>query len=133
MKNGIRQIIEKRIAWPPNLPKYLELAGGVDTDAAFDRCISQRQAVDEVERRTNGEVGYQCRTQLPADKARKLYKDTYMKWLSRFEAGELKEVAALPQFSSVDKMQNPEAVIRAGQIPAGQGFEAFKAMKNKLK
>ncbi|MGL4638572.1 MAG: replication protein P [Shewanella sp.] len=142
-ENGIRQVaqvkrglIRARKSEVPHFPSvgvFIAWCKDIDTDSAFDRCISQRPALDEVERSTNGEVGYQCRTQLPADKARKLYKDTYMKWYARWESGELQERQSLPQFSSVDKMQNPDAVIRAGQIPAGKGFEAFKAMKKKLK
>ena len=87
MKNGIKQIIDKRIAWPPNLPKFLELAGGVDTDAAFDRFINREEPVNIVEIKTRNECGHVCRTQLPEDKARARFKNVYLKWQKRKNDG----------------------------------------------
>lgn len=102
MKNGIKQIIEQRIAWPPNLPRFLDLAGGLDTDAAFDRFIRREPPADEIERLTRGDCGYACRSQLSEDKARARFKSVYLKWHGRSQRGELpdREQKALPKMST---------------------------------
>lgn len=89
VKNGIKQIIDKRIAWPPNLPKFLELAGGVDTDEAFDHMINRGSPRNEVEKKVWGKCAFQCRTRLAEDKARALFKKTYIEWHERNERGEM--------------------------------------------
>lgn len=133
VKTGIVEIIKRGIVWPPNLAKYISLCKNINTDDAFDRLIQGKKALDEVERRTNGEVGFKCRTQLAEKEARSVYKNCYMKWHDRFERGEVKDRVALPDKSCVDIMQNGEAVELAGKIPAGKGHDAFKAMRERLK
>ena len=95
MKNGIKQIIEKRISWPPNLPKFLDLASGIDTDAAFDRMIKNKPPIDDVEKYARQECGYACRTQLAEDKARSKFKSCYMKWHERNQRGEMPKPSQL--------------------------------------
>lgn len=101
MKNGIKQIVDKRIAWPPNLPKFLELAGGLDTDEAFDRMIAHKKPRDDVEHKVWSECAFECRTRLAEDKARAKFKKVYIKWHERKQRGEMPNPnqKALPRVS----------------------------------
>ncbi len=89
VKNGIKQIIDKRVAWPPNLAKFLDLASGIDTDAAFDRFIRREEPLDDVEAKTRSDCGFACRTQLSEDKARAKFKKVYTMWHERKQRGEM--------------------------------------------
>jgi len=89
VKNGVKQIIEQRIAWPPNLAKFLDLASGVDIEAAFDRFIKREKPLNAVEAKTRNDCGHACRNQLPEDKARARFKNVYMKWQKRFDEGKM--------------------------------------------
>ena len=87
VKTGIKVIIDTRVSWPPNLVKFLELASGINTDDAFDRFIDRQDALNDIEKKTRHECGYACRNQLPADKAKALFKKVYLKWHERFKSG----------------------------------------------
>lgn len=104
VENGVKRLLDKRIAWPPNLPKFLELAGGIDTDAAFDRFINREDPLNDVEAKTRGECGHACRAQLSEDKARSKFKNTYLRWQKRKDDGCMpdSEQKALPS-QSADK------------------------------
>lgn len=96
------QMIERRLSWPPNLPTFLDLATGLDTEAAFDRFIRNEPPANEVERLTRGECGFACRTQLPEDKARARFKSVYKKWHERNQRGEMpkRDVLAIPEHTA---------------------------------
>lgn len=89
VKNGIKQIIDKRVAWTPNLAKFLDLASGIDTDAAFDRFIRREDPLDDVEAKTRSDCGFACRTQLSEGKARAKFKKVYTMWYERKQRGEM--------------------------------------------
>lgn len=129
----MKAVVDKAISWPPNLPKFISLCKDINTDDAFDRLISRKPPASEVEKRTNGEVGFQCRTQLSEKDARALYSKTYLKWQERFDKGEVIEQPMLPSSSFIDKMQNGEAVRRAGEVLPGRGREHFEAMMKRIK
>ena len=99
------EIVKQRIAWPPNLPKFIELAQGVDTDGAFDRFINREPALSDVELKTRNECGHACRNLLPEDKARARFKNVYLKWQKRKDEGKMPDTnqKALPKHSA-DKL-----------------------------
>lgn len=133
VKNGIVQIITKRVSWPPNLPKFLELASGIDTDAAFERMISRKPPLDDVEKMTRDECAFACRTQLSADKARALFAKVYAKWHERSLKGEMPDqsVKALPQNSATKPTDHMvEERIRSGKkTPLEIRLEAIRIKK----
>ena len=59
VKTGIKVIIDTRVSWPPNLVKFLELASGINTDDAFDRFIDRQDALNDIEKKTRHECGYE--------------------------------------------------------------------------
>ena len=105
MKNGVVEVIKQRVSWPPNLPKFLDLASGVDTDEAFDRMIRHGKTKSDVEIKVWAECAFQCRTRLSEDKARALFKKTYLKWRERSDSGQMPPMGqkALPANSANKK------------------------------
>ena len=88
VKNGIKQIIDKRIAWPPNLPKFLDLASGVDTDEAYEHMIKRGKPRNHIEVKVWSDCAFNCRS-IAEDKSRSLFKKVYMRWHERNERGEM--------------------------------------------
>ena len=90
VKNGVAQTVKAGITWPPNLPKFIELCEDVeDATESFDRFIDKKEALDHAELLTRQKVGFQCRTQLPEDKARKLWAETISKIRTKIANGEI--------------------------------------------
>ena len=98
VKNGIKQIIDKRIAWPPNLTKFLDLASGVDTDEAYDHLIKRGKPRNAIEIKVWGDCAFNCRS-IAEDRSRALFKKVYMKWYEINQRGEIPdpEQKALPK------------------------------------
>ena len=118
MKNGIKQIIDKRITWPPNLPKFLELAGGVDTDEAFDHMIKRGKPRDDVEAKVWSDCAFECRTRLTEEKARAKFKQVYIKWHERKQNGQMpnSDIKALPKIrADKDSDHMVEERMRSGK------------------
>jgi hypothetical protein len=103
VKNGVSQTVKLGIVWPPNLPKFLELCDGVeDVTESFDRFIERKKPIDYAEFLTRNKVGYQCRTQLAEDKARKLWASTIKKIREKISNGEI----SIPD-PNAKKLENP--------------------------
>lgn len=81
-------LLTSGIDWPPNLAKFISLCKNIDTSAAFNRMIKRQPPLDNVEYATRNEVGFQCRTQLAEQKARKLFDETYTYWHDKQANGE---------------------------------------------
>ncbi len=101
MKNGVKQIVEQRITWPPNLPKFLELANGVDSEEVYDHLISRGKPRNAVEIKVWGDCAFKCRS-IAEDKSRALFKKVYLKWYERNQRGEMPPEGqkALPKISA---------------------------------
>lgn len=119
--------------WWPAVGQVIAWAKApVGLEACFDMMIAGKPGRSPVERATFRECGFACRTQLPVDKARKVFADTYAKHQAAFDRGELTDTPALPASACIDRMHNAEAVSRAGQIPHGAGKAHFDAMRQRL-
>lgn len=77
----------------PSVGQFIKWCDGpqIDTSAAFDRMIKKKPCNGVAEWQTRQEVGYRCKTQLPEDKARKLFSDTLNKNIAKVRNGELME------------------------------------------
>lgn len=75
IKKGIAETVRQGIAYPPNLPKFVSLCENFHDDS-FDRFISRQPLKDRAEILTDRKVGWECRTQLPAERARRLWNET---------------------------------------------------------
>lgn len=107
--NGIKQMIEQRIEWPPNLPKFMEIAMGIDTDAAYDRFMSHKPALGDVEKKTRSDCGTECRGKLSEDAGRAKFRKTYLKWQKaqdndQWPARQLYAPSKLSMVKSSDRM-----------------------------
>lgn len=60
-----------------------------DNGHSFDRFIERKQPKDYAEHVTRHKIGYKCRTQLPEEKARKLWGETIDRIRSRIASGEI--------------------------------------------
>jgi hypothetical protein len=60
-----------------------------DASESFDRFIDRKEPIDYAELLTRRKVGFQCRTQLPEDKARKLWAETISKIRVKIANGEI--------------------------------------------
>lgn len=104
VKNGVAQTVKAGITWPPNLPKFIELCEGVeDATESFDRFIDKKEPLDHAELLTRSKVGYPCRTQLPEDKARKLWAETINKIRTKIANGEI-----IPPDPKAKRIETPE-------------------------
>lgn len=104
VKNGIAQTVKAGITWPPNLPKFIELCECVeDATESFDRFIDKKEPLDHAELLTRQKVGFQCRTQLPEDKARKLWSETISKFRTKIANGEI-----TPPDPKAKRIETPE-------------------------
>lgn len=92
IKTGLNQILEQNITWPPNLPKFIELCSGpsVDTNVHFDLMIKGSKPTTAAQFYTKRDVGFQCKAQLPEKEARKLYAETYLKYLKLEQEGKIR-------------------------------------------
>ena len=107
VKDGIKQIIDKRIAWPPNLTKFLDLASGVDTDEAYDHLIKRGKPRNAIEIKVWGDCAFNCRS-ISEDKSRALFKKVYTKWYEIDQRGEMPDInqVCLPKNSSTKKIDH---------------------------
>jgi len=104
VKSGVAQTVKAGITWPPNLPKFIELCEGVeDATESFDRFIDKKEPLDHAELLTRQKVGFQCRTQLPEDKARKLWSETISKIRTKIANGEI-----TPPDPKAKRIETPE-------------------------
>lgn len=91
VKAGVKAVIDKAIAWPPNLASFLELCSGVDCDAAFDRFIRKEPPESNAERITRQNKGYQCRNLWNEEKARKEWAKELKRNIEKERKGELRD------------------------------------------
>lgn len=72
--------------------------------------IKRQNPLDNVEYATRNEVGFQCRTQLSEQKARKLFNETYTYWYDKQSRGEQipdmnqKKIQAQTSITETDKI-----------------------------
>ena len=93
LKIGIAQTVRQNIVWPPNLPKFVELCQGeqVDTDKLFDAMLRGHEPTHAAElyTRMNTALVYSIRHDLDAKRARKAFKEEYLKNLELEKKGEI--------------------------------------------
>ena len=72
--------------------------------------IKRHPPLDNVEYATRNEVGFQCRTQLAEEKARKIFNETYTYWHDKQSRGEQipdmnqKKIQAQTGITEIDKI-----------------------------
>ena len=94
----------------PSCGKFISWCNDFDEaeiDNAFDRMIKRVPSLDNIEYNTRQDVSYQCKTQLTETRARKLFKDTYIKYQQKVQRGEFiadKDQLALPETSVVTEV-----------------------------
>lgn len=117
-----KSLTDNPSGWPPSLPEFIELGKTPDIDfnESFNRMIRKGKAKTLAEKHTFHDVGYQCRTLLREDKARRLHRETLSNYTKAEACGELAEPEqpALP--SKV--VRNPIDDIRNNHKP-----ESFKS------
>lgn len=74
-----------------------------DANESFDRFIDKKEPLDHAELLTRQKVGFQCRTQLPEDKARKLWAETISKIRTKIANGEI-----TPPDPNAKRIETPE-------------------------
>ena len=131
IKHAVAKVVNDGVTWPPSLPKFVSLAYGIDTDEAFDRMIKQVKVDCPVEVATRRQCGYECRTQLPEQKARALFNSVYIKFHDKHKKGELVTRPALPQ--TVAKQQNGEALRDYKANAQNGGYNSFKKLRESLR
>ena len=108
-----RENIRNGDKWAPDFADFMGLVhkqADVDIDGAFDRMIRKQEPLDDIEYNTRADVSYRCKTQLSEDKARKLFKDTYIKYQAKVAQGEFipdkdqQLIASESQVTELDKM-----------------------------
>ena len=100
MENGITQIAQVKVglvharkdARPffPSVGEFIQWCKGViDTDEPFERMIKRLKPRNDIEVKVWADCAFECRTRLPEDKARALFKKHYIKWHERKQRGEM--------------------------------------------
>lgn len=74
-----------------------------DATESFDRFIERKPALDHAESLTRNKVGFQCRGQLPENKARKLWAETISKIRTKIANGEI-----TPPDPKAKRIETPE-------------------------
>jgi hypothetical protein len=76
--------------WPPSLPEFIKYGkdSGFDYQASFDRFIN-KERLNDIEYFASQDVGYECRTRLTEEKARKKWEQSVKKYEKRAEDGTL--------------------------------------------
>jgi len=76
--------------WPPAPVEFIALCkiAGIDIDGSYMRLINREKPIDKAEKKTRGEVGFNCKS-LPDDKARKLWEKNYRKNYQLMKEGKL--------------------------------------------
>ena len=76
--------------WPPSPIEFIALCkvAGMDLDSSFMRLVNREKPLDKAEKKTRGEVGFNCKS-LPDDKARKLWEKHYRKNYALMKEGKL--------------------------------------------
>lgn len=96
IKTGIAQTVRQSVVWPPNLPKFVELCKGdqINTDELFDAMLrgSEPTHAAELHTRMNTALMYSIKHDLDAKRARKAFRDEYLKNLELERKGEIKFV-----------------------------------------
>lgn len=106
LKNGILQTVKQGVSWPPNLPKLIELCEFIEDDGSFERFIDRKDPKDAAEYYTRARVGFQCRTQLPEDKAKRLWAETIKKVREGLKSGAIDDVDVnAKQIETPEKMR----------------------------
>ena len=105
-----REEIRTGNKWAPDFADFMAMVNKsdeADIDGAFDRMIKRDDAIDNIEYNTRQDVGYRCKTQLSEKDARKLFKDTYIKYQQKVRQGEFiadKDQLTLPESSQVTEV-----------------------------
>lgn len=107
--------------WPPVPITFISMCktAGIDIDGSFMRLVNREKPIDKAEKKTRGEVGFNCKS-LPDDKARKLWEKHYRKNYQLMKEGKLdigesnlltEHVAARPTDTMRDnfKPSNPKS------------------------
>lgn len=128
VKGAVAEVLKQTITWPPNLPKFIELCNGpqIDTSEAFNRMIKGRSCNGVAEWQTRQEVAWRCKTQLPEDKARKLFSETLNKNIAKVRNGELVEREIIKE-----KIESPE-VHREKETPEQRNVRLDAEIDEKL-
>ena len=76
--------------WPPVPITFISMCktAGIDIDGSFMRLVNREKPIDKAEKKTRGEVGFNCKS-LPDDKARKLWEKHYRKNYQLMKEGKL--------------------------------------------
>lgn len=76
--------------WPPVPITFISMCknAGIDIDGSYMRLINREKPIDKAEKKTRGEVGFNCKS-LPDDKARKLWEKNYRKNYQLMKEGKL--------------------------------------------
>ena len=110
IKCGFRKARSSDSDFLPSCGKFISWCNDVDLtviNTAFDRMIKREPPTDNIEYNTRQDVSYQCKTQLDETRARKLFKDTYIKYQQMVARGEQirdKDQLALPESSVVTEI-----------------------------
>ena len=89
LQRGVARTVSERLNWPPSLPEFLSLCLDFDTTEAYNRMISRKPALYDVEYFTRQEVGYRCKRVLADEKARKLFNEVFRRKLDLRRRGKL--------------------------------------------
>lgn len=95
IKLGFAECIKKAQdgnEWPPVPITFISMCktAGMDVDGSFMRMIRKEQPANEAEKKTRGEVGYNCRS-MEDSKARKLWEKHYRQNYLLMKEGKLKQ------------------------------------------
>jgi len=106
LKRGVKRTVSERLRWPPSLPEFLSLCLDFDTTEAFNRMISKKPVLDDVEYFTRKDVGYDCRCVLTDERARALFNKVFKIKLELKRKGKLpiRNQKLLPEKSVVNEM-----------------------------
>ena len=121
IKNGFRKARSCDSDFLPSCGKFISWCNDVDLtviNTAFDRMIKRIPPLDNIEYNARQDVNFQCKTQLAEDKARKLFKDTYIKYQQMVLRGESirdKDQLALPEASVVTEIDK-QITEREGKV-----------------
>lgn len=93
IKLGFSECIKKAQdgnEWPPVPITFISMCkvAGMDLDGSFMRLVNREKPLDKAEKKTRGEVGFNCKS-LPDDKARKLWEKHYRKNYALMKDGKL--------------------------------------------
>lgn len=90
IRKAVTRSLTEGDGWPPSLPEFIKFGkeSGFDYDASFERFINHERLTD-VEYFAAQDVGHECRTRLPEDKAKRKWKAAVQKYEERAQNGTL--------------------------------------------